>query len=51
MRDRIYRIGVVVAFLGMTGYAEAITGNGSGSASVAWFTVGFVMCLAGYTNE
>lgn len=48
IREHIYRIGVIVAFLGASGIAEAITGHGSGMVSVAWFTVGLIMCLIGY---
>lgn len=50
IREHIYRIGVIVAFLGVSGIAEAITGHGSGIASAAWFTVGLIMCLIGYVK-
>ena len=50
MREKIYYLGVIIAFLGMSGFAEAITGRGSQMASVAWMVVGFIMCLVGYTD-
>jgi hypothetical protein len=50
IREHIYRIGAIVAFLGASGIAEAITGHGSGMASAAWFTVGLIMCLIGYAK-
>lgn len=50
MRERVYRIGVIVSFLGLSGIAEAITGNGSRTASILFFTVGLIMCLVGYTK-
>ena len=48
MRDRVYRLGVVISFLSMCGLAEAITGNGSQMASIVWFAIGLIMCLIGY---
>ena len=50
MRDRVYAVGVVVAFLGLSGIAEAITGQGSGVASTVFLGVGLIMCLAGYVK-
>lgn len=48
MRDKVYNAGVITAFLGITGIAEAITGRGSGTVSAIFFAAGLVMCLAGY---
>lgn len=50
MRDKVYNVGVIVAFLGISGIAEAITGHGSGTASTIFFTVGLIMCLVGYVK-
>lgn len=50
MRDRVYTVGVVIAFLGLSGIAEAITGQGSGLISTAFFGVGLIMCLVGYVK-
>jgi hypothetical protein len=50
IRKYSYRIGVIVAFLGVSGIAEAITGQGSGMASAAWFAAGVVLCLFGYVK-
>lgn len=50
MRAIVYKVGVVIAFLGLSGIAEAITGQGSGAASNAFFAVGLIMCLAGYVK-
>jgi len=46
----VYKIGVIVAFLGASGIAEAITGHGSGMASAIWFGTGVIMCLFGYVK-
>ena len=48
--NTIYNTGVVVAFLGISGIAEAITGHGSGTASAGFFAAGLIMCLAGYVK-
>lgn len=50
IREHIYRIGVIVAFLGASGIAESITGHGSGMASAIWFAAGVVLCLFGYVK-
>lgn len=50
MRDRVHSIGAIIAFLGISGFAEAITGRGSHEVSIAFFAVGLIMCLAGYTK-
>jgi len=50
IREHIYRIGAIVAFLGASGIAEAITGHGSGMASAVWFAAGIVLCLLGYVK-
>lgn len=50
MRDRVYNAGVIVAFLGISGIAEAITGRGSGTVSAIFFTTGLIMCLVGYVK-
>lgn len=48
--NAIYNTGVVIAFLGISGIAEAITEHGSGMTSTIFFTVGLAMCLAGYVK-
>lgn len=50
MRDKVYNVGVIIAFLGVSGIAEAITGHGSGMISTGFFAVGLVMCLVGYVK-
>ena len=50
IREYIYRIGVIAAFLGVSGIAESITGHGSGTASAVWFAAGVVLCLFGYVK-
>lgn len=50
MRDKVYNVGVIVAFLGISGIAEAITGHGSGTVSTLFFAVGLIMCLVGYVK-
>ena len=50
MRDKVYNVGVIVAFLGISGIAEAITGHGSGAVSTMFFAVGLIMCLVGYVK-
>lgn len=50
MRDRVYGLGVITAFLGISGIAEAITGHGSGMVSTVFFAAGLIMCLAGYVK-
>ncbi|MCR4849827.1 MAG: hypothetical protein K5870_01080 [Lachnospiraceae bacterium] len=51
MRDKVYGLGVIIAFLGITGIAEAVTGQGSGTISALFLTAGFVMSLAGYIKK
>lgn len=48
VREGVYKAGVIISFLGISGIAEAITGNGSKMASVAFLSVGIIMCLFGY---
>ena len=50
MRDKVYNAGVIVAFLGISGIAESVTGHGSGTASTLFFVIGLIMCLAGYVK-
>ena len=50
MRDKVYNAGVIIAFLGISGIAEAITGRGSGTVSAIFFTTGLIMCLTGYVK-
>ena len=50
MRNKVYNAGVVIAFLGISGIAESVTGHGSGTASAIFFTIGLVMCLVGYVK-
>lgn len=50
MRDKVHKLGVIVAFLGISGIAEAITGQGSGTASLIFFITGLIMCTMGYTK-
>lgn len=50
VRDTIYNVGVVVSFLGLSGIAEAITGQGSHMGSIMIFTIGLLMCLTGYVK-
>ena len=50
MRDKVYSIGVIVAFLGISGIAESITGQGSGMISAVFFAAGLIMCLTGYVK-
>lgn len=50
MREKIHSIGAVVAFLGISGIAEAITGHGSGTISTLIFAAGLVMCLTWYVK-
>lgn len=46
--DTLYSLGVIIAFLGLSGIAESFTGHGSGTASAIFFTAGLVMCMFGY---
>lgn len=48
MREKVYGLGVIIAFLGISGIAEAVTGHGSGTVSALFLAAGFVMCLTGY---
>ena len=50
LREGVYKAGVIIAFLGLSGIAEAITGNGSRMVSTLFFTVGLIMCLVGYVK-
>ena len=50
MKNVIYVIGVIIAFLGVSGVAEAITGRGSGEISTALFIIGFICALYGYQD-
>lgn len=50
MRDKVYNAGVIIAFLGLSGIAEAITGHGDGVVSAAFFATGLIMCLVGYVK-
>ena len=50
MRDRVYGLGVITAFFGISGIAEAVTGHGSGTISAVFFTIGLIMCLVGYVK-
>jgi hypothetical protein len=50
MREKIHSVGAVVAFLGISGIAEAITGHGSGTISTLIFAAGLVMCLTWYVK-
>lgn len=50
LRGVCYKTGVIVAFLGVSGIAESITGHGSGMASAIWFAAGVVLCLFGYVK-
>lgn len=51
MREKVYGLGVIIAFLGITGIAESATGQGSGTVSALFLAVGFVMSLAGYVKK
>lgn len=44
----LYKFGVVIAFLALSGIAEAITGHGSMGISITLFVAGLVMCLTEY---
>lgn len=50
LRDGVYKVGVIISFLGLSGLAEAITTRGSREISILFFVVGLVMCLVGYTK-
>lgn len=50
MRDKLHSLGVVVAFLGLSGIAESITGHGSGIISCWIFAAGLIMCLSWYVK-
>ena len=43
-------IGAMLAFFGLAGMAEAVTGHGSYEISVGVFVVGFILCLWGYVK-
>lgn len=49
-RDTVYKVGVIISFLAICGFTEALTGDGSQMASIVWFAIGLILCLIGYVK-
>ena len=47
IKDKIYKLGVILFFLAIAGVAEGITGRGDTYISIGLMIVGFLMALWG----
>ena len=48
VKDRIYKLGVVITILSWAGLAESFTGHGSSECALIFLIVGLAMVLQGY---